>query len=399
MITKTINLYKNAYGGISKSIWLLALAMFINRCGTMVLPYLSLYLTQYLHYSLAKAGIVLSIYGMGALVGTYLGGILTDKIGHYKVQVFSLFWAGCMLLMLMFLKNYYSICVGVFVFTCLGDTFRPANSAAIAAYSNTSDRTRAFTINRLAVNLGWAIGAGFGGFLAFYNYKLLFIVDGTTCILASIFLYFYLKPGQQTFEVEKATISDISNKISPYKDKLFLFFVFLVVLFAVSFFMLFSILPVYLKQIHHLTEIQIGGLETMNGLLIVALEMFIVVELQKRFSKAYVIAFGVFLVGISFISFNIFTFAGIAILVFLLNTFGEMFAMPFMQTFSVERSGVSNRGQYTALYSMCYSFAQIASPALGAWVTNSFGYPILWNIVFLLCMTSATGFVWLGKRI
>ena len=199
MILKIKNYFNNAYGGISKPIWLLSVAMFINRSGTMVFPFLSLYLTQYLHFSLVDTGKILIVYGVGALCGAYTGGIITDKLGHYKVQVFSLIFAGIMLLIIVNLSNFYALCIGLFIFTALGDTFRPANQAAIAHYSHAENRTRAFTLNRLAINFGWAIGAGMGGFLAYHNYQLLFLVDGITCILAGIFLMFFLKPSKQKY--------------------------------------------------------------------------------------------------------------------------------------------------------------------------------------------------------
>jgi predicted MFS family arabinose efflux permease len=399
MYNTTINLFKNAYGGISKPIWLLSAAMFINRSGTMVFPFLSLYLTQYLHYSITQTGIVLSIYGLGALVGTFSGGYLTDRLGNYIVQVFALICSGIMLLILMFLSSFTAICIGIFIFTALGDTFRPANSAAIASYSTNDNRTRSYTLNRLAINLGWAIGAGFGGFLAYYNYKLLFIVDGITCLVAGIFLLIFLKPSKQNYIKDETEEINAGSTLSPYKDKLFLFFVALILIFAIAFFQLFSVIPVYFKEIHHLSELQIGLLETLNGIIIVAVEMFLVFELEKRFKKTSIISAGLLFTGLSYLMFNLFSFKGVVIYSLILVTMGEMFAMPFMQSITVARSNPKNRGKYLALYAMTYSIAQVASPAIGTWVVSNFGYPMLWNGTFLACCLSAIGFIAIRNKI
>jgi predicted MFS family arabinose efflux permease len=393
------NYFKTAYGGISKPIWLLSAAMFINRCGTMVFPFLSLYLTQYLHFSIADTGKLLIIYGFGALTGSYLGGYLSDKFGHYFVQVGALILAGLMLLVLMFLTNFYALGVGLFVFTALGDTFRPANQSAIAAYSTPENRTRSYTMNRLAINFGWAIGAGIGGFLAFQNYQLLFIVDGITCILAGFFLLFFLKPSKQNYtkEVENEIITDL--KLSPYRDGPYLFFIFNTLIFAVSFFMLFSVIPIYFKEIHHLSEIQIGGLETLNGIIIVIFEMVVVFELEKRYKKMNIIAFGLFFTGISYLLFNLFPIGSVVLFSVLFVTFGEMLAMPFMQTTVVARSSLKTRGKYLGLYGMTYSVAQIASPGLGTWVISNYNYKTLWYGLFLACCIGGLGFIALGKRL
>lgn len=188
MVQQTLRLYQRAYQGLSPSIWLLAGVMLINRCGTMVLPFLTLYLTQQLHYTVADAGIVMAVYGLGAFVGTFLGGRLTDRFGFYYVQLFSLMFGGVFLLLLQLVTNFYALCGSVFLFTLLGDSFRPANQAAIAHYSDPDTRTRAFSLNRLAINLGWAVGGGLGGWLASIDYSLLFWADGLTCLVASIVL-------------------------------------------------------------------------------------------------------------------------------------------------------------------------------------------------------------------
>ncbi len=396
--SQTIKYFRNAYGGISKPIWLLSAAMFINRSGTMVFPFLSLYLTQYLHFSLSDTGIVLIVYGCGALTGSFLGGYLTDRFGHYPVQVIALIFAGIMLLLIGFFTNFYSICISLFIFTAFGDTFRPANQTAIAAYSHPENRTRSYTLNRLAINFGWAIGAGIGGFLAFQNYRLLFWVDGITCILAGIFLLFFLKPSKQNYDHTIDNEIVIDKKSSPYRDSVFLFFIFMTLIFATSFFLIFSILPVYFKEVHHLNEIQIGGLSTMNGLLIVIFEMFLVYELEKRFKKMNIVAIGLLCTGFSYLLFNMFSFTGIVIFALIFDTLGEMFAMPFMQSATVARANPKTRGQYLALYGMTYSVAQIVSPGLGTWVVANYSYEVLWNGVFIACCFGAGGFVWLRNR-
>ena len=72
------SLYRNAFAGLSRPAWMLAVVMLINRSGAMVVPFLSVYLTEHLHFSLKQAGLVLSLFGMGSLCGSFLGGYLTD---------------------------------------------------------------------------------------------------------------------------------------------------------------------------------------------------------------------------------------------------------------------------------------------------------------------------------
>jgi predicted MFS family arabinose efflux permease len=46
----------------------------------MVIPFLSLYLTKSLNFTLIDVGWIMSFFGLGSVVGTWLGGKLTDKL-------------------------------------------------------------------------------------------------------------------------------------------------------------------------------------------------------------------------------------------------------------------------------------------------------------------------------
>ncbi len=180
MLTRTVSLYKNAYGGLSPSTWWLALVMLINRSGTMVVPFMTIYMTQHIGVSISKAGFVMSLFGAGAVIGALIGGRLTDKLGYYYIQITTLVGGGIMFIVLGQMRSYNAICVSTFFLAFINEAFRPANSVAVAHYSKEENRTRSYSLNRLAINLGWAVGGGLGGLIASYNYELLFWVDGLT---------------------------------------------------------------------------------------------------------------------------------------------------------------------------------------------------------------------------
>ena len=67
MLSATRQLYKNAYTGLSRNTWYLTIVMLINRSGTMVIPFLTIYCTQRLHFSLTQAGFVMGLFGFEQL--------------------------------------------------------------------------------------------------------------------------------------------------------------------------------------------------------------------------------------------------------------------------------------------------------------------------------------------
>src|SRR5687767_3407785 len=165
MLKATVQTYRNAYSGLSRSTWLLSLIMLINRSGTMVVPFMTLYLTSpEMGYSIGEAGIVFGLFGAGAFCGAWLGGQLTDRIGFYPVQLFTLFTGGLLFIVLGQMKTYPLICFFTFVLSFVNEAFRPANSTAIAFYSKPENQTRSYALNRLAINIGLAFGSAMGGF-------------------------------------------------------------------------------------------------------------------------------------------------------------------------------------------------------------------------------------------
>jgi predicted MFS family arabinose efflux permease len=394
MLNATVNLYRNAYTGLNRRMWLLAVVMLINRSGTMVLPFMTLYCKQ-IGYSTKQAGLVVAIYGIGSLVGAFLGGKISDRFGFYYTQFFALLCGGILFLLLGQMNTYFSICVCTFFLSMVNESFRPANATAIAHYSTAQNRTQAFSIIRLAINLGWGVGGALGGFLASINYHLLFWVDGFTNIGAAI-LFIMLLPKvslaqQQNLPKEKIK----SVKAAPaYVDKKFLYFIGLQVLFAFCFFQLFTTIPLYFKEGLHINEFWIGALMSVNGLVIALFEMVIVFKLEGRIPYLRLMTYGSIIMAISFFVLNIPFMHGfiIAAVSTLLITIGEMVAMPFMNSYYISRSTEGNRGQYAAYYTMAWSAAQVIGSTVGTLIAFATGFNNLWWIIGAICLLTALGY-------
>ena len=112
--------------------------------------------------AIARAGFVMSLFGLGAISGAMIGGKLVDRMGYYYVQIVALIGGGAMFIVLGQMHSYNSICITTFILAMMNESFRPANTVAIAHYSKEQNRTRSYSLNRLAINLGWAVGGAHG---------------------------------------------------------------------------------------------------------------------------------------------------------------------------------------------------------------------------------------------
>ncbi len=386
-----IQLYKNAYSGLSRNSWYLSLVMLINRSGTMVIPFMTIYCTQKLHFSIPQAGIVLMLVGFGSVIGAFIGGTITDRYGFYDVQAGALLSGGVLFMLLGYQTTFLSVGAVAFILAMCNDAFRPANSTAIAHYSNSENKTRSYSLNRLAINLGWAFGGAIGGFLASVNYHLLFWVDGSTNILAGLLLLKlmprsnYIKPAKDSETVAK-------RSISAYHDGIYLWFLLFQFVFALCFFQLFTMQPVFYKTQWHFNERFIGTLMAFSGGLITVIEMVLIHNLEGKRHPLQYTALGVVIVGVGFMLVNILPAAHLtALLVIAIVTLGEMMSMPFMSSFWVARTNNFNRGEYAAIYTMTWSCAQIGAPLLGSMVIEYINYRTLWWLMGVLCTIAAIG--------
>ena len=371
--------YINTFKGLSHEVWWLALITLINRAGTMVIPFLSLYLTTSLGFSLIDVGWIMTAFGLGSVVGSWLGGKLTDKIGYYKVMVYSLFLTGLLFVGLQFLNTFISISIGIFFVMIVADMFRPAMYVALSAYSKPENKTRSVTLIRLAINLGFSAGPAVGGIIiTTMSYGGLFWVDGITCLLATILLIKVLNP-KSTTTLDSVVVE---NPESAYKDKVFWIFLLAMVLFGIIFLQYFSTLPLYYRDAHNLSELEIGLLMGVNGFLIFLLEMPLIKWLENsKYTKAGLMLFGALLIGASFLVLNVSSWVGVLVIGMLFMTVGEMITFPFSNAFAMDRAKKGNQGEYMALYSISFSIAHIFGHNAGMQMVDKIGFDNTWLII------------------
>jgi predicted MFS family arabinose efflux permease len=368
--------------------------MLINRSGTMVLPFLSVYLTQSLGYSIEKTGIVLSSYGFGSLVGGYLGGVFTDRYGHFIVQFLSLIISGLCFISLSFISGYHQLIIGFFITSMVAESLRPANASSISFYSKPENIARSFSLNRMAINLGFSIGPLAGGLLASLSYKMLFFADGITCITAGFVFFFYFRNRRGFTPTKKKSHEENAQRVrSAYFDKGYLIFIVLTSIYAILFFQLFMTLPLYYREIYDLNEKLIGGLLAINGFTVFTFEMVLVYILSKRYHLHWLIVIGMILLGISFSMLNLNHSLSILLFSMFILSISEIFAMPFMSTFVVDRSNAQNRGSYMGLYTISFSVALIIAPYLGSRIISNFGFEVLWWGTGLVALLISVGFL------
>ena len=394
------NNYIESFKGLSKEIWYLALITLINRAGTMVIPFLSLYLTKDLGFSKDDAGWILVFFGIGSLIGSWLGGKLTDKIGFYKVMILSLFTTGIGFIGLQYITSFWGLCLAILFIMIVADTFRPALFVSLKTYSKPENQTRSLALIRLAINLGMGVGPTLAGLIiVMKGYSILFWIDGLTCIIAIILFYILVKETKQKSQIgQDANAVKVKNVL--YHDGSYWIFISICFLMGMSFFQLIITMPLYYEEQFGLNEFNIGLIMFINVAIIVLFEMPFINFLEKKSIKStQFIMVACLLFALSFyVLFNNF-WIGILIVSMIIITFAEMLGLPYTNTFALKRAKEGYEGSYMALYAMSFSLAHIFSSKIGLSIVDNYGYQINWLITGSFSAIAMLLAIWLHKRI
>ncbi len=392
MLKSVARQYQEAYSGLPRVAWMLAAVDFVNSSGTMVIFFMTLYLVQKLHYSLIFAGRVLGVYGVGSLVGAYLGGWFCDRLGPRSVQGLGLLFLGVSLILLSFFSSAPAIILLMFAVGMFSAALFPANATALAQVCPAALLTKGFSLGRLARNLGVTIGPVVGGFLALLDYRFLFWVDGLTSLAAAgLFAYF--------FRVKVVRRSERNGgDRSPWHDFPFLFLILLVFVLAMVFNQIFSTLSLYMRQVYGFRENRIGQLLAVNTVMIVFFEMLLM-HGTRRTKPLRLAAIGALCLGGGFALMPVgrgFLYAGFTVAVW---TMGEMLTIPTLSSFVAGRAGEGQQGRYQGFFSIAFSLATILGPLIGTRTYERFGPETLWHGSGVVGILLAIGFFWIQGRL
>jgi predicted MFS family arabinose efflux permease len=400
MLQQAFKRYINNFRGFTREVWILAIMTFINRAGTMVLPFLSKYLKEDLHFTYSQVGWVMVCFGLGSMAGSWLGGKLSDKIGFYKIMVFSLFTSGLLFFVIQYITSFTGLCIAMFGIMVIADMFRPAMFISLGTYAKPENRTRAFTLVRLAVNMGFMIGPALGGLLILgIGYKGLFWADGLTCIV-SILIFSFLVKEKKRITSPETFIEEETRPRSLYADKIFWLFLFCSFTTAMVFFQLFTTLPLYHKEHYGISEFHTGLLLSFNGMLVLFFEMPSVGYLErKNVQKIKIISWGAILMGASFFVLLFDGWIGILVVSMFIISFAEMFNFPFSNSFAMSRAPRGQEGMYMGLYTMTFSLAHIVSAKAGMEIISHWGYNTNWIVMGSSGIIAALVLIWLQKMV
>lgn len=375
--------------GLPASVWIIAATSFVNRAGTMVLPFMVLYVTKQLGVAVAMAGLSLTVYGIGGIVSAPVMGRLCDRLGPLVVLRLTLWCSGLMLFAFPFVKTFHTALWLTFVWAFVIEGVRPATLSAVTSSVGSEQRKAAVALNRLAINLGMSIGPAVGGFLAAHSFRLLFVADGVTSLAAGLVLTALLAWRGESHHlaatarrVDAAAAAHASGaRKAILHDRGALVFFTAMLLTSMVFLQGEGAMPVYLVRDLHFSESFYGLLFVVNTLMIVAIEVPLN-GIMERWPHWRAMVLGALLFAIGFGALGLISsYAGV-IAITVVWTFGEMVLFPSSGAHVGDIAPPGWIGEYMGMYSMTFSIAMVLGPWAGTALLDHLGPSIMWAIAF-----------------
>lgn len=385
------------FDGLPRVFWILWGGVFINRVGTFVVPFLAVYLTEGRGLSVATAGLVASLYGLGSAVASQLGGALADHVGRRTTMLGGIALGGVSMMALGFATDVRLLMPLTFVAAALNEAYRPALHATVADVVPPEGRARAFGALYWAANLGVAIGLVLGGALAERAFVLLFVGDGLTTLAFGVVVWRLIPETRPTAAGVARGAGLLGGFVAPYRDLPFVAFLLLNVTLLFVFMQQATALPIDAAA-HGITKGALGWVLAVNAISIVLLQPLASAWIG-RLDRGRVLAVGTLLVGAGYglyaLAADAWAFAGAT----LVWSLGEMAVLPTANAVVADAAPPELRGRYQGAMGLSFGVAAFGAPLIGTAVLEERDAATLWGGSFAVCVVVAVGFVVLGPTL
>ncbi|MEU8194744.1 MFS transporter [Microbispora amethystogenes] len=378
-------------GGLPRPFWVLFGGSFVNRLGTMVEPFIGVYLTQARGVPLATAGLVMTMFGVGSLLSQPVAGWLSDRFGRRVTLTGGMVATAVTMLALGYTTSVPGLVAGMLVLGIVVDAYRPASQAIVADLVPPEDRPRAFGLLFWAVNLGFAVAMVAGGWLARSGFTVLFWVDAVTCLVFGVLVWRAIpetRPARD--DAPPGRFADV------LRDRVMVAFVLANMVYALVYLQAYSTLPLAMTG-QGLPTSAYGMAMAVNGLLIVVVQPVTTTWLA-RFDPSRVLAAGFALVGLGFALTSLVSSAAGHAATVAVWTLGEALTAGIPGAIVATLAPAHLRGRYSGLYGLSWSAGALLAPLVGTRLLAD-APGLVWPVLGGLGLLAAGAQLLLGRAV
>ncbi|MGE0481186.1 MAG: MDR family MFS transporter [Phycisphaerae bacterium] len=434
-------------------VYILCLGTFINRAGTLLIPFLTIYMKEQLGQRVEFATLTMGAFGLGSVVGQTLGGHFADRVGRRAVMLTSLFSGASVMVLLAFARTAPLFLAGVFLLAVVGEMLRPAVQAMMADIVPPLQRQYSFAVLFVSINLGFACGPMIGGLLAEHAFQAIFFVDAATSCAYGLIVVFFVPETLPTRRAHSTTPAPVNGAADTSRagdaraadakpaaagappgasvahttaappraddashtdsaargpgfaaalriilaDRVFVAFCLATFLIALLYMQSMSTFPLYLQQLGFRPSTY-GWIIAINGWLIVLLQVPLTTWLggvgrtRRLVAAALLSGIGV---GMHGVAFEAWQFAACVVI----WTLGEMIQVPLVGPIVADLAPVHMRARYMGIFGVSFSGANTLAAPIGGLVLARCGAGYVWGAAVVLGMLAAIVYAWVGPHV
>ncbi len=390
------------YHEFPRLFWVVVAVSFVDGIGgTLLFPFFALYITQKFSVGMTQAGILLGMSSLFGLVGSMVGGALTDKFGRKQLILFGLVFSAISTLGFGLVNDFVILFPLVIVVGLLSSVAGPAHQAMIADILPEEKRQEGFGILRVVGNLAWIIGPTIGGFLASINFFYLFVIDSViSCILALV-IYRIIpetKPEPHAHEEGESFLKTVTGYRFVARDTAFMSFIVANILMLLVYQQMYGSLSVYLRDNHSINPQGYGLLMTTSAVTVVLFQFWLTRSIKHR-PPFLMMAFGTIFYVIGFVLFGVVTTFVLFALNIVIITIGEMIVVPTSQALVAGFAPEEMRGRYMAVAGLSWAIPSTIGPGAAGYILDNYNPNLLWYIGGALCGLSVIAYYALHLRL
>ena len=393
MFTKIKNIY-NEYPNAFK---VLTLATFIDMLGSFLLyPFYALYITEHFGVGMIEVGYLFSIFSVGNILGSVIGGALADKYGRRAMVLIGLVVSGIGSILMGLVNNLNIFYLLAAFLGLVGNLGGPARQAMVADLLPKEKQAEGFGILRVAFNLSVVIGPLLGGFIVTQSYMLLFISDAVSSIITAVIVYIVIpetKPQMQDDTSEETVMKTIIGYKEVVKDWKYMLFLSVFAITVLVYMQMNSTLSVFLRDVHGFPAQAFGFLLSMNAAMVVLFQFWITRKISK-YAPMKMMAFGTIFLMIGFGMYGFISEPYLFFIAMVIITVGEMIVFPIGQSAAASFAPEDKRGRYMGVFAFQRAIPNLFGVLGAGLIMENIGPNWVWYLAGILSLISIIGF-WL----
>jgi len=386
---------KSIFNEYPRNFWILTGTVFIDSLGgALLFPFFALYVTHKFGVGMTEVGVLFAILSGSRIIGSFLSGALTDKIGRRSLMIYGLIFSAGSSLIMAFIEDMSIFYTAVFFVGLLSSIGGPAQQAMIADILPEKQRAEGYGLIHVSDNLAHTIGPMIGGLLAGISYILLFFVDAVLSVITAVIIYFALpetQPQKSGKQVEESLAKTLSGYWRVARNGVFMAFFGIAILMKLVYRQMGTTLPVFLRDVHGIPPQGYGWLLSLNAGMVVLFQ-FMITRKTSQFKPMKVMAAGTFLYAVGFAMYGFFSTSLFFFIAMAIITIGEMFISPIGQSMVARFAPEDMRGRYMAFYGFSWAIPSLFGPLAAGLIMDNYDPRLVWYLAGAIGLVAAYGY-------